>query len=382
MLWPFAPFDQFTEGLEFFTDVMRAFSEEQRVRLIATPHRRFEHTYRMTAREYERARLSMRGVHPGSFDVPDWSDFRTCEAESGDTVLVFDNTSPELTSTMDIVIWQDSDTYETLDILSSSSTGLTLNIALTNDYPRGRVMRVLDCESPSGLAASKPVGSIREAQVEWVCYDDDLLTEDTSDFGTYRSEYLLDDCPQVGGDALPESVQRMFEMVDNMIARPFIDSSREQASEVFGLAWQPESRALAWSLRRKLYALRGRQKAFWMPSYNNGLELAMTATAGAGSVTIRDVNLGVGYSDGATDIYMLLRSGVTIARQVTAITPGSGTEVLTLSGTMPVTVTQDDIMMFCTLGRMRLAQDRIEWLHRPAVGPKVVVAAEEAPVPA
>jgi hypothetical protein len=30
---------------------------------------------------------------------------------------------------------------------------------------------------------------------------------------------------------------------------------------------------------------------------------------------------------------------------------------------------------------MRLAQDRIEWLHRPVIGPKVVVAAQEAPVP-
>lgn len=382
MLWPFAPFDQFTEGLEFFTDVMRAFSEEQRVRLLATPRRRFEHTYRMTAREYERARLSMRGVHPGSFDVPDWPDFRACEAEVGDNALVFDNTSPELTSSMSLIIWQDSDTYETLNVSLSSSTGVTLGSPLTNDYPRGRVMRVLDCESPSGLSASKPVGPIRETQVEWVCYDDDLPAEDTSDFSTYRSEFLLDDCPQVGGDALPESVQRMFEMVDNMVARPFIDSSREQASEVFGLAWQPESRALAWALRRKLYALRGRQKAFWMPSYNNGLELAVTANAGAGTVTIRDVNLAIGYPDGVADIYFLLRNGTVITRRTTAITPGASTEVLTLSGTMPVTVTQSNIVMFCTLGRMRLAQDRIEWLHRPAVGSKVVVAAEEAPVSA
>jgi hypothetical protein len=48
---------------------------------------------------------------------------------------------------------------------------------------------------------------------------------------------------------------------------------------------------------------------------------------------------------------------------------------------MPQTVTQADIHSFSTLHRMRLAQDRIEWLHRSVVGPKVVVAAQEAPVP-
>lgn len=88
-----------------------------------------------------------------------------------------------------------------------------------------------------------------------------------------------------------------------------------------------------------------------------------------------------GYADDQADIFFRLTDGTTIARQVTTITPGSGIETLTLSGTMPQTVTQDDIALFATLHRMRLAQDRIEWLHRPVVGPKVVVAAQEAPVP-
>lgn len=381
MIWPFAPHDSFIEGLEFFTDVMRAYSEEQRVRLLATPRRRFSHEYVMSTREYERARLMMRGVHPGSFDVPDWSDFRACNGTAGDMALTFDNTSPELDETMQLVMWQDSDTYESLNVSSSSSTGVVLASSLDNTYTRGRIMRVLECDTHDALSASKPVGKYRQAQVEWIHYDDSPATQDTSDFGTYRTELLLDDCPEVGEEALPETVVRAFQMVDNLVARPFIDSSQEQASEVFGLAWQPASRAQAWALRRKLMALRGRQRAFWMPSYNNGLELAVNANAGAGTVTIRDVELGIGYADGNCDIYFLLRDGTTIARQVTAITPGSGTEVLTLSGTMPVTVTQDDIVMFCTLNRVRLAQDRIEWLHRPKVGPKVVVAVNEAPLP-
>jgi len=382
MIWPFPPFDSFVEGLEFFTDVQRAFSEEQRIRLLATPRRRFEHSLMLSTRDYERARLMMRGLHPQAFDVPDWSDFRACEAAAGATALAFDNTTPQLDETMDLILWQDTDTYELLDVSSASSSGLVLGAPIANAYPRGRVLRLLSCESNEGLSVEKPVGKLRSGQIEWVCYDDALASEDDSTFGTYRTEYLLDDCPQVGDDALQESVARAFGIVDNMVARPFLDTVREQASEVFGLAWQPATRAEAWSLRRKLYALRGRQKAFWLPSYNNGLELAANISAGAGTITIRNVELGTGYPDGATDIYLQLRSGVAYARQVTSITPGSGTEVLDITGTIPVAVTQSSIALFCTLGRMRLAQDRIEWLHRPKVGPKVVAAVNEAPLPA
>jgi hypothetical protein len=383
MIWSFPPREPMTEGLEFFTDVMRAYSEEQRVQLLAVPRRRFEHEYVFTARDYERARLAMRGVHPGSFDLPDWTDFRPCTAESGDTTLVFDNTDPEFDSSQSILIWQDSETYEELTVSASSSSGLTLSAPLDNDYPRGRVMRLLESYPIDGMTAQHPAGTHRSASVEWVCYDDDLATADSSEFSTYRDEFLLDACPAIGGDALPESVRRAFQVVDNGIARPFYDTTLGQPSETFGLAWQPSTRAEAWSLRRQFLALRGRQVAFWMPSFNTGgLELAATASAGAGSVTIRAVSLGVGYPDGQLDIYIRLNNGTVIARQVTAITPGAGTEVLTLSGTMPQTVTQADIHRFCTLGRMRLAQDRIEWLHRAKVGPKVVVAANEAPLPA
>jgi hypothetical protein len=252
-----------------------------------------------------------------------------------------------------------------------------------NDYPNGRVLRLLECDAPGGFTAEHPAGPYRSADVEWVCYDDDLPTADESQFGTYRTEPLLDDCPLVGDDALPESVQRLYQTVDNFIARPFVDSARGQPSEVLGLAWQPASRAERWSLRRHLLALRGRQRAFWLPSFNTGgLELAATATAGAGSITIREVNLGIGYPDGELDIYLLTTSGTVITRQVTAITPGVGTEVLTITPTWPTTVTPAAVHRFHILTRMRLAQDRVEWLHRAASGPKVVVAAHEAPLPA
>jgi hypothetical protein len=96
---------------------------------------------------------------------------------------------------------------------------------------------------------------------------------------------------------------------------------------------------------------------------------------------IREIGLQTGFPDDQCDIFFRLTSGTTIARQVTTITPGSGIETLTLATPMPSTVTAADIASFTTLHRMRLAQDRIEWLHRPVIGPKVVVAAQEAPVP-
>jgi hypothetical protein len=383
MIWPFQPADTMLEGVEHTTDALRAFAQEQRIQLTASPRRRLNHEYVFTSpRAYERARLMMRGVHPGAFEVPDWSSFpRIVTAAAGATSLTFDNTSPEFTSAMDLCVWQDNETYEVLSVTSSSGAGLTLSSPLAADYPEGHVLRLLECDSQTGLDAMHPAGPHRTGSVEWLCHTDTLATEDTGDFGTYRGDYLLDDCPEVGEVAVPEYVRHLFNTVDNGIARPFRDTSFEGPSETLGLAWQPLTRADSWALRRKLLALRGRQKAFWVPTFNNALELNATATSGSSTVVIREIGLQTGFPDDQCDIFFRLTSGTTIARQVTTITPGSGIETLTLATPMPSTVTAADIASFTTLHRMRLAQDRIEWLHRPVIGPKVVVAAQEAPVP-
>jgi len=382
MIWPFRPAKELLEGIESYTDIQRAYSEEQRIRLVEIPRRRLSHTYTLKARDFERARLMMRGLHPAPFDVPDWSNFpRAVTAVAGVTSLAFDNTWPEFTVDLDLIIWQDNETYELLSVSGSSSAGLTLATPLDNDYPSGQVLRLISCDAQSGFEGQHPAGPFRSAQVEWLCYDDSLATADSSSLSTYRGDFLLDDCPLVGSDPVPEAIHRVYQSVENGIARPFVDTALGQASETLGLFWQPTTRAEAWTLRRQLLALRGQQKAFWLPSFNNALELAATATSGAGSVTVREIGLATGYPSGALDFYMRLTSGTVITRQVTAVTPGTGTEVLTLSGTMPQTVVQADIAQFCLLQRMRLAQDRVEWLHRPGAWPKVVVAAQEAPVP-
>jgi hypothetical protein len=382
MIWPFPPVRDMLEGVEHVTDALRAFSEEQRIQLVATPRRRLNHEYVFsTPRSYERARLMMRGQHPGAFEVPDWSSFpRIVTASAGATALAFDNTSPQFTAADSLAIWQDDETYEALTVSGSTTGGLTVS-ALANDYPEGHVLRLLECDSATGLDATHPAGRHRTGAIEWLCYTDTAATEDASGFGTYRGDYLLTDCPEVGEVALPEYVRHLFNTVDNQIARPFRDTSLEHPSETLGLAWQPTTRAAAWSLRRQLLALRGRQKAFWLPTFNNALELAATATTGSSTVVIRAIGMQIGYPDDQCDIFFRLNSGTTIARQVTGITVGATTETLTLASTMPQTVTQADIHSFSTLHRMRLAQDRIEWLHRSVVGPKVVVAAQEAPVP-
>jgi hypothetical protein len=381
VIWPFAPFGEFTEGLEFLTDVLSAYAEDQRIQLTAIPRRRFEHSYVWTARQYERARNLMRGQHPGEFEVPDWSDFRRCVAVAGVTSLSFDNTSPELDETMNLVLWQDDETYEELSVLSSSAAGLTLGIGLANSYPNGRVLRLLNCDTLEGLSAEHPAGPTRSSAVEWVCYEDTLPTADVAAYSSYRSEPLLDACPIVGADALPETVARVFQMVDNGIARPFVDSLRGVPTETLGLAWQPHTRAEAWALRRALYSLRGRQRAFWLPSFNHGgMELAAGFSGGAGSISIRDVNYAIGY--GAGDLYVQLVNGTAFGLRVASAIVSGANETLTLSGTTPQAVSPSQVKLLCALKRMRLSQDRVEWRHRPAVGSKVVVAAADAPEPA
>lgn len=379
MIWPFPPLNPMIEGLSFSTDRLRAFSSDQRIRLTDIPRRTFNHGYSWTAREYERARAMMRGQLPGPFMVPDWAQSSIVSVSAAATSISFDNTNPALEAGVEAVIVQNSEQYQELNISGASSGGITLGAPIAEDYENALIAPLLECFPSEGLSASRTVLPIRSAEIEWNCY----TGEDIADDGgapTYRGLPVLIQCGRLGEGEIPAGLVHPFESVDNGLAVPFFDTAQEQPIQLLGAAWQPEDRAESYALRQWFHYLKGRQKAFWFPDMNHGLELAANIANGAGSITIKNVGFTEGYGSG--DIFIRTLAGDVYPIQVASSTEAGANEVLTLEDPAPAAVDIDDVdelsMMFCVI----LAADRIEWLHRGVIGPKVVVPVEEVPVPA
>lgn len=382
MIWPFAPLDPMIEGLLFRTDRLRAFSTDQRIRLTDIPRRRFNHSYRWTGRQYEIARAMLRGQLPDPVMLPDWTAFSRVSAASGATSLIFDNTNPAIASDDSAIIIRrnaagDTEQYEELDISGSSSGGLTLGTGLSAAYSNAIVAPLIECHATEGLNATRAVVPSRDAQIEWTGYSGDDIAS-VGSAPTYRTFPVLTECSRLGDSSIPAGLVHPYDVVDNGLAVPFFDTIQEQPVQQFGAAWQPQTRAEAYALRQWFHYLKGRQKAFWVPDMNRGLTLAANIANAAATISIVNVGFAAGYGSG--DLFLKTTSGTVYTIQVASSVDAGATETLTLTSPAPAAITIAQVdklsLMFCVI----LVSDRIEWLHRARVGPKVVCAVEEVPL--
>lgn len=370
------------EGLEFRTDRLRAFSTDQRIRLIDIPRRTFNHTYRWTGVQYEKARAMLRGELPGPLMVPDWSAFSRVSVANGATSITFDNTNPAIAVTDSAVIIRrntalDTEQYEELDISGSSAAGLTLGTGVSAAYTKAIVAPLIECDAAEGFDATRTVIPVRDAQIEWRAYSGEDIADDGG-APVYRTHPVLVECSRLGDGSIQAGLVHPFDVVDNGLARPFYDTVQEQPIQQFGAAWQPQSRAEAYALRQWFHYLKGRQKAFWVPDMNRGLTLAADIANAAATISILNVGFTAGYGSG--DLFLKTTAGTVYTIQVASSVDAGATETLTLTSPAPAAITVAQVdkfsLMFCVI----LAADRIEWLHRAVGGPKVVVPVEEVPV--
>lgn len=377
MIWPFCPLDNMIEGLEWRANVLRSFSAEQRIRLRDTPVRVFSHSYAWTPRQYEKARAFFHGQHPGPFQLPDWPLAHRVSVTAGASAILFDNEFPTLEAGDSVAIIQSCEQYQELTISGSSSVGITLSFPVADTYEDAALVRLLDADVAESLGVSRSVQPIRPAQLEWTAYD----TLDLSDDGTFQQHRGLPVLAQaacVGESAYNEILSHAFDAVDNGTARPYRDTLQEQAAQRLGAVWQPSEREEAFALRQWLYAMRGPQRAFWLPDFNQGIDILSGISSGATSITIRYVGFSEGYETG--DLFVRNAAGTVYTYRISGSEADTDetTETLTLSTPAAATVSGIDqaCLMFCvTLG------NRVEWTHRNVVGPKVATECSEVPIP-
>lgn len=379
MIWPFCPLDNMLEGMEWRTNVLRAFSAEQRIRLRNTPVRTFSHQYAWTPRQYEKARAFFRDEHPGLFELPDWALAHKVTVSQGASFIAFDNRYPTLDIGDSVALIQSCEQYQTVTISGSSPAGVTLSFPVQDDYENAALVLLVQAHASEGLGVSRSVQPIRPAQLEWVTHDTTDYSDD-GDFQQHRGLPVLAQAACIGESALAETLGKPFDSVDNGIATPYRDTLQEQFTQRLGAAWQPSERSEAYALRQWLYSLKGSQRAFWLPDFNSGLQLVGNVTSGSSTITIRYVGFAGGYVTG--DLFLRTTSGTVYTFQVTDSEADTdlATETLTLSAPAGATVGAAQVDAFCLMFCVTVS-NRVEWVHRNVVGPKVVAECAEVPVP-
>jgi len=209
-----------------------------------------------------------------------------------------------------------------------------------------------------------------------------ILTE-TADLGSssyeqYRGHDVVPDCPILGGGSFDDGTAFEVSAFGSPASDDFWLRARDDVEFTFQTRWHKFTDADVFSLRQWLHSRRGRQKAFWLPSYAKDLTPAQPISGT--TVTVYNDILG----RSSFDIEIAHKDGTVYRRQVTASSAGApvnGRPTADLTIDSSVTINLDDIARISYLVCSRFDADRVELEHRAKGGTVVQMPCREVPVP-
>lgn len=362
MIWNRCP-SSLTDAIEYKSEILRARSGEQRIRLRDEPRRVLNMTHPLTAIDYEKVRAETRANLPGPWYVPDWLIY-----ESGVTAgqSVFFSDFPEAYDDAVLLFGGDSPEVLVIDEIDTDGNIITATPALADHlyYSPALLGYSIDGFSATLIGGPNATGSITFQVYESAAPEDYAL-----DY--YEGDPIMLDCPKL--KSIEERVEREVVTVDNETSSPFIDDVYSQPRQYLTAAWMPSFGLECYRLRSFFQSIRGKQKRFWVPVWNRGI--TVTANISGASMTVNNFGYTTNYGTG--HIFIKMKDGSYHAREVTGSVDNGATETLTLSSS--VTANKSEIDLVALLMPVRLDADRIEFSSIAGYGANVIVPLVEVP---
>ena len=331
-LWAFCPRAGFTEGLEWKTDIIGSFRNEQRLALRAAPRQQYKYRYSFGAHQYSRARAMVTKNAQGVYGVPVWAEATRLPSLSiGATYIDIDTTTADYRENDLIVIWAADDDAEAVETTTVTASRINLKLPLARAWGACRVMPLRLATALNGMDASRPLRDYAEASMDFTVVRNVDLSHLPADV-TYRGAPVLLDCPLIV-TPLHERISRDVDVLDNGSGVPSVDVVTAYVRRLATVSLFADDAASIWRLRRWFASRRGKQKAFWLPSGNRDLTIVAPVGLNATSITVRGIGWPLFYD--AQDIMIVLNDGTRhLARITSATTNIDGNDVLAIDGAL------------------------------------------------
>jgi hypothetical protein len=403
ILFGFVPTDAVTERLSWKTDVLKAADgTEQRLALRRYPRQEIAFDA-LTVRDFDRNELNafLFEWHSRIFGVPLWWDARllTVNAAITDTTVSIVSTdwADFRVGGLAVVIAFDAEgnrTADTLEIsaVSSSPATITFTSGLTNAYTANQALVVPVV--PGILSGQIPKvrfpSTDQKTSVSFLSVENSTtrITPTIANFLDWRGKAVVDDKNFMGA-TLEESYRQVVTRIDNETGDVAQLSMEDRSTPTTNKRWAVETASRQWEIKSLLYALRGRQVSYFLPTFNVDMTLAAAVSIGGSTMDITNI----GYTkyvkarEPFTTIAVRLKTDNAVTSpspftptgspqqytpgqlylffDITAASEVSSTvEQLTLSPPSPIGFQASDVERIELMVLSRFDSDSIELLHR------------------
>jgi hypothetical protein len=363
-LWPFPAAQETTEVLEWRTDVLQSQAGEQRIALRSTPREIVTFQHRCDALGMARAAELARAGFLGEWRVPLWhmAVQPTADVAQGATEIAADTSVADFRAGDAVAIAVDGREASLAEIADVEADRLVLVEPLATQLPAATVAATRIAVAPirSGLL-SAPVEIARRRQSDGMVTATFLL-RDGPDLSapimpTYLGRLVQTD-PSLARSPIAASLRRAVEYVDNGFGPVVVEPLRDLFERGEAITLKAQGAAERWAMRRWLWALRGRQTSFWLPTWGRELQLRAAMTSGSTLMRVAPITDLAAYVGRA--ILLEMPSGLRFRTINTAVVD-SADHRLTLSSSLGEPVAIGTKVHFLTL--VRSDADRVEIRH-------------------
>jgi hypothetical protein len=353
ILFGLAPTGSVKEKLSWLTDIMKAADgTEQRLSVRRFPRQEIEFEA-LTARDIDRNELNafLFDWHSRVFGVPLWWDARIVNQNVAinDTTISVANTSwaDFRVGGLAVIIAFDADgnrTADTLEITAVNTSPSTIEFSsgVGSAYTAGQALLVPVVPGVLNTTISKArvPTTAQTTKVSFLSLDNDStrLTPDAAAFTKFNDKAVIDDANCIN-KVLNESFRKKVTRIDGDTGEIIQDSSEDRSTPTTNKRWNAETAQRLWEIKSLLYALRGQQVSFFMPTFNK--DLTLTAAVGIGSTSIDVTNIGY------TQFMKTREPFTTIAiRLKDGVLPDAGSPEPVLTGSPPTWVPGQNFLFF------------------------------------
>ncbi|MGX1259793.1 hypothetical protein [Sinorhizobium fredii] len=362
-LLPFLPLAAGSETLGWLTEVLQGRTSEQRLGLRSAPRQSFQYSFKLGPRQFSLAKAFARRNGAEPVLVPVWAELtRIPGAVLGSASSIdFDTAAADYRAGSQILIWESDEKAVTATIDTIAPTGVTLTAPIGTDFANPTVAPVRSALIVDGLRINRVRGRTTDATIRLEVVDNIDLSG-AATYPLYQDLEVLTEPTERVSD-ISENIMRAVDYIDNGFGPVAIETARNYADFGQTLGFLATGKASLWQWRRFLHNRKGKQKPFWLPSFNNDLQL-QAGIGPADTLLLVQSIAPAGFYVGR-QVMIELRNGTRFFREITnAAAAGGGTDQLTISAALGQAVAPADIAWLCFLSRVRLNSDTVTISYR------------------
>lgn len=369
--WSFVPnwTDSINESLTWATDILQSESLiEQRRALRLAPRREFEASNFADGRERQLLDLALFGWGARIWSLPIWHEIQLLKvAVPADSLFISCDTQylDFRANGLALLRGESALNTEVVEVLAVLPNGLQLKRATQQHWPElSRLYPARTAQLIEAPSLIRKTDKLQEFGVRFRVVESNDVTGQMP-VKTYRDYSVLEQRPEESDD-LTASYERLQKTLDSGMSHPLVMDIGGASVPVQSWRNVMYGRKQRHLFRALIYALNGRQKALWVPTWADDLTITQTVSAGAAAITVANVGY-TRFANGRTgrkDIRIELHSGQVFYRRIVGSEElNTEEERLAINEPLNVQIQPSEVAQVSWLALMRLDSDTVTLEH-------------------